>query len=238
VPTPEIIHADFTRRRIDRDWLVASCARGSNWHYSIGRMTDRENHALNAQLGRVAAKLHATANPDGWFGYPRPFKPHTSWSSFLGAYAESLERDARTFQCAPLPPELSPTRLIARMDGILDEVRTPRLVHGDLWPRNVLFERTGQGPRITAVLDGDRALWGDPRFEWVLYGYPFPPAFWRAYGPREPSTRTGRLRNLLYKGCGGFQAAIEEWGHFRHRNKAREMMGYAIRDLTALSRHV
>ncbi len=230
MPVPHLLHADFSRRLIDRDWVIVSCERGANWHYQLPRLDERPNDDLMRQLGALAKKLHATANPDGWFGYPAPFKRHKTWSGFVLAYAESLEKDALDFGCVPLPPELSPVALAERIAGALDKVRVPRLIHGDLWPRNILVE---QG-RITAILDCDRALWGDPRFEWVLYGYPFRPAFWRAYGPKAPADRNARLRNLLYRGCGGFQASIEEWSHFRHAGKAAEMRAYAVRDLSAL----
>jgi aminoglycoside phosphotransferase (APT) family kinase protein len=224
---PQILHTDFSRRTLDRDWVVATCEPGSNWHYRIARLSDRENDALSSQLGAMAKKIHATVNPDGWFGYPRPFRPHKTWSSFVLAYAASLEKDQGALV---LPPELSPVALATRLAPVLDEIREPRLVHGDLWARNILFE----DGRITAVLDCDRGLWGDPRFEWVLYGYPFRDAFWSAYGPKELRGRSARLRNLLYRGCGAFQAAIEEWVHFRHRTKAQVMLGYAVKDLGSL----
>lgn len=236
LPVADVLHADFSHRLIPRDWVVVSCEPGSNWHYQIKRLSDRENDDLSAQLGAMARRIHGVENPQGWFGYPRPFVRHAKWSGFVRAYAASLERDMRTFECEPLPEPLRPTALVDGMVRILDEIRIPRLVHGDLWPRNILFEREGGACRITALLDCDRGLWGDPRFEWVLYGYPFRPAFWRAYGPRVPATRSGRLRNLLYMGCGALQASIEEWAHFRHRRKAAELLGYATRDLGRLKR--
>jgi len=227
LPGPQIIRADFSRRHIDRDWVVASCEPGSNWHYRIKQLTGRENDALSRQLGTLAKQIHSTVNAEGWFGYPAPFPRHKTWGSFVRAYAESLEKDKRDLA---LPPELSPVALATRLAPVLDEIRKPRLVHGDLWARNILF----QEGRITAVLDCDRGLWGDPRFEWVLYGYPFRDAFWSAYGPKELRGRSARLRNLLYRGCGALQASIEEWVHFRHRKKAQELLGYAIKDLGAL----
>ncbi len=227
LPGPHILHGDFSRRFVGRDWVVAACEPGSNWHYHVKRLTDRENDELSRQLGTLAKKIHATANPAGWFGYPRPFRRHTSWSSFVLAYAEMLEKDKGDLV---LPPGLSPVALATRLAPVLDEIREPRLVHGDLWPRNVLFE----DGRITALLDCDRGLWGDPRFEWVLYGYPFRDAFWSAYGPKELRGPSARLRNLLYRGCGALQAAIEEWVHFRHRTKAHQLLGYAIKDLGSL----
>ena len=230
LPVPQTIRADLTGHMNRRHWAVTEFMPGANWHYARKRLSARADSDLFRELGRLARRLHDTVNCEGCFGYPPPFRRHWTWSGFVLDYTELLERDMRESGAGPLPADLMPVRLADRMAGVLDEIREPRLVHGDLWPRNILFK----DGRITALLDGDRALWGDPRFEWVLYGYPMKPAFWRAYGPKHPKSRHARMRNLLYRGCGALQASLEEHIHFRHRAKARELMGYAVRDLGAV----
>jgi len=56
---------------------------------------------------------------------------------------------------------------------VLDEVTTPVLVHFDLWDGNILVESSAAGHRIGALIDAERAFWGDPLAEFVslaLYG--------------------------------------------------------------------
>ena len=55
----------------------------------------------------------------------------------------------------------------------LEEVTTPVLVHFDLWDGNILVESDPAGHRIGALIDAERAFWGDPLAEFVslaLYG--------------------------------------------------------------------
>ena len=64
----------------------------------------------------------------------------------------------------------------------LDRVKTARLLHGDLWPRNVIIEGFGSDIHLKAVFDAERAFWGDPISDWVLMLYGVPDAFWQGYG--------------------------------------------------------
>jgi len=53
--------------------------------------------------------------------------------------------------------------------SLLDEIQTPHLLHGDLWTFNLLVERGVHAPVITGVLDFDRAWWGDPSADWIMF---------------------------------------------------------------------
>src|SRR5206468_4033087 len=65
---------------------------------------------------------------------------------------------------APLPvPGARIAELIDRHAALLDDVRTPVLVHYDLWDGNVLV--TGDG--VTGLIDGERAFYGDPLAEFA-----------------------------------------------------------------------
>jgi aminoglycoside phosphotransferase (APT) family kinase protein len=87
---------------------------------------------------------------------------------------------------------------IAAHAGSLDEVRVPVLVEWDMWESNVMI-RDG---RIVAVIDHERAYFGDPLMEagFVAVGLPSfgdPSAFTRGYG-WSPSTEAERARLRLY----------------------------------------
>src|SRR5262249_17761003 len=60
-------------------------------------------------------------------------------------------------------------------------------------------------PRISAVLDYDRAYWGDPMAEWTFHLLPrrasprVQAIFWDAYGAPDASP-SARFRTLIYDG--------------------------------------
>ena len=66
-----------------------------------------------------------------------------------------------------MPPERIGS-LLRRHAGELDAVRRPALVHFDLWDGNVFVSPdAGGGARVTGMIDGERAFFGDPVAELV-----------------------------------------------------------------------
>ena len=157
IPVPRIVHADFSRQVIDSDFLVMTALPGENWHAQRARLDDTP---LRHQLGGLVAALHRITGPG--FGYPQD-KPATTWRAAFTAMFDMLLADAARF-AAPLPWPLDRIRdVTSRHTDALDEVRTPVLVHFDLWAGNILVDDS----RITGIVDGERAFWGDPLAEMV-----------------------------------------------------------------------
>ena len=91
--------------------------------------------------------------------------------------------------------------VLAENADALDEVTVPRLIEVDLWTKNSMI-RDG---RIVAVLDHERAIYGDPLMEAGLTGLDMPafgdPAdFMAGFGIAEftPAERTRRRLYSLY----------------------------------------
>jgi fructosamine-3-kinase len=87
---------------------------------------------------------------------------------------------------------------------VLDEITTPRLLHGDLWTVNILVKRCDEGPRIVAILDSDRTFWGDPMADWTMFLLHLNAGtevdvFWETYGFPE-GHREAQFRRLIYQG--------------------------------------
>jgi aminoglycoside phosphotransferase (APT) family kinase protein len=155
IPVPEVVHAD------DEYLLMTECP-GENWYSQrdqLGRdQTGRDR--LRTELGGIVAALHEITGTS--FGYPQN-PPAATWrAAFTGMMADALD-DAERY-AVPLPWPVDQIRaLIADRGDLLDAVETPVLVHFDLWDGNVLLHEG----RITGLVDGERAFWGDPVAEFV-----------------------------------------------------------------------
>jgi aminoglycoside phosphotransferase (APT) family kinase protein len=195
LPVPRVVHADFSRSLLDSDFLLMTELPGRNWHDLREEVVGAERERLRRDLGRLVAALHEITGTE--FGYPQG-ESSSSWrTAFLGML-DALLGDALRWE-TPLPRSVTQIRqLIGANAYVLDDVTTPVLVHFDLWPGNILV----QDGRITGIVDGERAFWGDPLAEMVslaLFGsIEDDAAFLDGYGGIEFDD-SARRRLALYR---------------------------------------
>lgn len=182
-----------------RDAFLQPRIEGRLWHDDEQTLSAPENDRLWQQLGEFAATLHSCSGEQGQlFGYPAPCRGFRRWSEFIIDNVEGMVTDADRLGLGCEEVDAYTGRL-PTFSGLLDEVEVPSLLHGDLWPRNVLYVGGGEDIHITAVIDAERAFWGDPISDWVLLFYDLPEGFWQGYGENLQET-SDRLRKEIYKG--------------------------------------
>ncbi len=163
----------------DRNAFLQSFVSGRLWFSEIDNLSELENNTLWQQLGTFAKTMHTTSGDE--FGYPSPFTGFASWSEFIKDNVQGMVRDCKRLgaMCEEIDTYLT---FLPQCYGALDSVKTAKLCHGDLWPRNVIYAGEGTDIHIKAVFDCERAFWGDPISDWVLILYGVPDAFWQGYG--------------------------------------------------------
>lgn len=182
VPVPRIVFHDFSRELVDRDYLIME------YHEGISGMFDA------TELGRYVRQIHAIEADE--YGYPERAAPTgENWPDTFGAYVRLMLDDC--ISCGVIggnEREYIMSMYDRHWDVVVD-VR-PQLLHLDLWAQNIL---TVNG-RITALLDFDRGMYGDPELEFAVldtYGYSSP-RFFRGYGKPRPSDAKAQIRQRLY----------------------------------------
>lgn len=201
---PQTLLADFTHQVLPRDYLFQTLMSGERWDSVADRFTHSESIRLWEQFGTLTRSIHNTTGT--LFGGPFPARSFVTWSLAILYRLESVlqsmsdaELDTTTFH------KILDT--VRANTELLDEYRSPRLLHGDLWLFNMLVEHQNRGPAISAILDADRCWWGDPMADWTMFllskttdadMQPFIEAFWRAYGQPEHD-HAARFRNKVYE---------------------------------------
>lgn len=234
LPVPKLLCADLSKTIIDRNYIISEFSEGHNAFYRLKQLTTREQDSVFGELGDYARRIHSIKNPEKHFGYPAPLTPHRRWSEFVRWHLLSLCREMEAHPYLSLPDHISVPSILDKLGGVLDEIAIPRLVHGDLWLRNILIKRHHGNYRITAILDWDRSLWGDPYFEWILHGLDLRPIFWEKYGSEIANPESHQKRRLLYKAGGCLQACLEDNLHFRLKKQSIQMLGYAVGNFNEL----
>jgi aminoglycoside phosphotransferase (APT) family kinase protein len=168
VPVPQVRHAGFDRSLIGSDFVFLSRVAGVGLDSVRDDLAPAGLAAVRAELAGHAARLHKITGPG--YGYPlrdsRSWQP--TWRAAFGAMVDDILADA-TRLGTELPA--SPDRIgevLRRHADLLDAVTRPALVHFDLWDGNVFVTPDGAGgARVTGLIDGERAFFGDPVAELV-----------------------------------------------------------------------
>jgi fructosamine-3-kinase len=226
LPVPEVIAMlDLDPGLGGGQALLVTELPGVPWSGSDLPEADRSR--LRSELGRLTASMHAVTG--SVFGYPSASTgPLTArWSDAFAAMMDAVLDDARRFR-AVLPVEPARVRdALVTCAADLAEVRVPSLVHFDLWEGNVLVafdepqngcpaDSLGGSPRISGMIDGERAMWGDPVMDFAsaaLFGeIRDDEQFISGYeesGAVLPLDPSGRRRLLLYRVYLGLIMTVE-----------------------------
>jgi len=201
IPTSRTILMDPTRKILDRDVSVVAFIPGINM---LSReFAKEEEQKICRQLGELAKKIHNISAQeyrgirDNCFGRVSLVLDGKGSSSWEGAILSEAEQWAGCALEGALFDETDLERIMncfRRFSPLLQAVKKPQLVHGDLWYGNILLREDLQ---IAALIDGDRAFFGDPAFDlaspWIDRA-----AFLDGYGIKELDRDTA-LRCRIYR---------------------------------------
>lgn len=198
IPASEILAADTTKTLIDRDFMFVR-------HIPSHPMSEMELHPADKErivraIGVATAKFHAiTAERFGRIAAVKNGGGFTLWS-------DALMHELREWESVGVPSALFTSDehaamrdLFAKAAPWLDEIRQPHLVHTDLWRGNILIRSDADQPEFAAIIDADRALWGDPEFEFSSIQWTYSEEnFWAGYGRPLSQERSSVIRRRIY----------------------------------------
>jgi aminoglycoside phosphotransferase (APT) family kinase protein len=195
VPVPRVDFADDSHELCDADWFLMPYIDADNFGVVKENLTADERDAYRQALGAANRELNSIRGAAfGPLAGPADPTWRACFTRMIGAVLTDGERRA-----VDLGYDYALVRdVIAANSDCLDEVTEPRFVEWDLWDSNVMI-RDG---RIAAIIDHERAFYGDPLMEAGFTGVDLaafgdPRAFMRGYGHAD-LTGTERGRRRLY----------------------------------------
>jgi aminoglycoside phosphotransferase (APT) family kinase protein len=195
VPVPAVDFADRSHELCDADWFFMEHIDADNLGLLRDKQSPEERAACNEALGALNRELNTIRGTH--FG-PLAGPGFPTWRAAFTSMIEGVLRDGER-RGVDLGRGYDEVRaVIAAHAGSLDEVTEPRFVEWDMWDNNVMV-RDG---RIVAIIDHERAFYGDPLIEAGFTGSEVPAygdssAFIRGYG-RGPASENERVRRRLY----------------------------------------
>jgi aminoglycoside phosphotransferase (APT) family kinase protein len=167
IPCPEVIVVDDSKMLVPYDYMIMTKSEGKPIDESWSQLTHDQQREVANEAGQLLARMHAIRLPQfgRLYGTERVFD---NWYAYIRDVFQDLGQES-------LADHLISQALYDRMQAILvarrrifESIREPRLVHWDYHFGNLLQ----QNGKITAVLDLEWALGGDPdhdfnrRTEW------------------------------------------------------------------------
>jgi len=197
IPVPQIIFDDFSRHCLPYDYYFMDFVNGSPWNKISDSLSAEQNSAIEYQLGEITAQINAFEHSTfGYYAFGREFN---NWPDTFYWMCSLLFADARRYQ---IELALSEQEFFAKFDEhypVFAEVARPQLVHWDLWAGNIFVALDGNLPKITGIIDFERALWGDPLMEsYVGKLQQGLSAYMAGYGKDILATRAQHLRRIFY----------------------------------------
>ena len=202
IPTSDILVLDCSREFLDRDVMVVDCLDAVCLStVEVDKETERR---LCREAGAYVASIHSLTASDLPQRFEKPFGRYANVISGQGGatWKEAILSEVSQWRSMAEPAGVfagaecdSIEEAFCRNSGVLDSITVPNLIHGDLWYGNVLVDKQNS---LRAIIDGDRALFGDPEFE-LATGWMISDSFLEGYGKGLDASSDAVLRRRLYK---------------------------------------
>lgn len=197
VPVPHVDFADLSHDLVDADYFFMEYVDADNFGLAAadGRLAPDVVAAGNRELGALNREINSIVGPH--FG-PLLGAGSPTWREAFTTMIEDTLADGERVGIDVGWNHDEIRAVLAENADALDEVVVPQLIEVDLWAKNSMM-RDG---RIVAILDHERAVYGDPLMEAGLTGLdmPFfgdPSDFMAGFGVAE-LTSAQRTRRRLY----------------------------------------
>jgi aminoglycoside phosphotransferase (APT) family kinase protein len=210
LPVAEVVANDFSRARLDRDYLLLAVLPGRPLS-DLPRLGRRERADVLRRVGAALRRLHRLTAPEhlavtayGYLGAHRPLPPQPTWEGAFRAMWHRLLDDVVAAGCYDEAEARGLRDLYERHRACFDRPVAASLLHMDVWAQNILVEPAGGGAggglRLSGLVDFDRALWGDPEIEFAVLDYCgiSEPPFWDGYGLARDVSPAADVRRRFY----------------------------------------
>jgi Ser/Thr protein kinase RdoA (MazF antagonist) len=203
LPVAEIVGYDWSRTRVDRDYVLMTALPGTPLSDMPGLAPAQLGRVLR-QVGGYLRQLHALSaaaclgvEAHGYLGDHRPMEPARTWATAFCAMWNKLLDDV--VACGSYTPDEAHAmrELLERHIVHFERAVVPRPLHMDVWSQNILVDEHGN---VSGLVDFDRALWGDVEIEFAVLDYCgiSEPAFWEGYGARRDTSSSAMIRRQFY----------------------------------------
>jgi aminoglycoside phosphotransferase (APT) family kinase protein len=195
MPVPGVIFYKENYPLLDSPFFCMDFIDGIPLHKFREKLDPKEQSEIDQSCGYYLKQMNQIQNKA--FGcLALPESSNVPWPSVFENLLGNVLQDG---QDAGVKLPLSNSDFIEQIhqhSNALDQVKTPSLVHWDLWDGNIFIDKKTK--RVNGIIDFERALWADPLMEVNFGAFGINHAFLKGYGKEFPFTQTEQERRSLY----------------------------------------
>ena len=196
IPASAVLHLDTSKSIIDRDFMVVE--RIDSLPLSDPSIPEECKAALLLECGKMVRKLHTVKGSQfGRLAKIVTGKGHDTWYDAIEAEFSDVFDKAEEYQVFDATLRSRVLHFLRSHKAALDIVTDPRLAHCDLWAGNILVQKNEGAYSLCAIIDGDRAIFGDPALD-IATGWITTPEFLEGYGENAEKDEYSAARNQVY----------------------------------------
>jgi len=170
IPTSEVVHYDNSFSVIEREYILFRYI--PSLPMNDPAVPQGEKPVLNQRVGEILALMHDIKGDQ--FGWKRPGEAiglYDHWGVFLHRFAREITEQAANYGVFKDAELIRFTRVFEDPSAF-DQINQACMVHTDLWEGNILVNEEQGEWQVVAIIDVDRAVFGDPDMEfnsaWAL----------------------------------------------------------------------
>ncbi|MDF2887446.1 MAG: aminoglycoside phosphotransferase [Lacrimispora sp.] len=192
VPAAKVLFYDDTLSLIHAPYFFMEILEGASFHSILSSLSPDVQSALRTEAGTLNRKINCIKGSK--FGYLG--QPSLQGNDWFQVFSNMIKLAFSDGERLSIDLKISKKQLfenLERSKELFDDIKTPVLVHWDLWDGNI-FVKDNQ---ITGLIDWERSLWADPLMEVGFRTYGSDRDFYKGYGIERLSEKE-YLRALWY----------------------------------------
>lgn len=232
IPAPTVVKYDDTHTILQRNYIITEYI--DSIPLSSPSFPVENRSKILYDLGVYMQKMHSIeSNLFGWPNSTYPGSGFCSWKDFILEFAQEIFERVREYDVFEVQESHDFIKWFQSNSCLFDMPDTPRLLHNDLWESNILVRESCGDWEIAAIIDADRAIYGDREYELATSSL-VTNDFTRGYGRDLDTTEEAKVRQKSYTLLLGifntyvFRVQIEHSGTFEYY-KAKSLR--ALKDL-------
>ncbi|MEG1001905.1 phosphotransferase family protein [Clostridium sp.] len=197
IPCSKVLVCDVDKNIIDRDYMIVEYINSSV--LSELKVNKEVLDSIYKETGKYINIVHEiTSNQFGRAYDVSIGAGFNLWSEYLKDEVSKLGARLKEFNIFSETEIEKFTLVFCEYKDILDEIKVPHLIHADLWAGNILVREDKGIYEVAAIIDADRAVFGDCEFEfaspWITNE-----AFMEGYGKELSCDTNSTIRRKIYK---------------------------------------